>query len=360
MAARAWQRNASVLLWTPVLLLGPVLDLAEHWSTTLALLVVVVLGCAVTIGRTARPVARSATPYVALTTMVAAVFGAAAHANAQWLPTWVLVANAVPVVLRGRALMVAVPAVVGGSMWAAWMVEPHQWSRVWLEAFVVLLAALASTAFVRLLDTVAELRRTRRDLARASVAEERERISRDLHDLLGHSLSVMVVKAEAVRRLSAIDPTAAAAHAADIETVGRTALLEVRQAVDAMRAPTLAEELVRAEQALTSAGIATDIDAPGLDRLDDATPLAWALREGVTNVLRHSGADRCRIAVVDRDGRTELVVDDNGSAAPTAPRDRAGGLGGLRDRIGAAGGSLDAVSTGSGFRLTARVPRQTP
>jgi two-component system, NarL family, sensor histidine kinase DesK len=230
-AAGAWQRNASVLLWTPVLLLGPVLDLVDHWSITLALLVVVVLGCAVTIGRTARPVARSATPYVALTTMVAAVFGAAAHANALWLPTWVLVANAVPVVLRGRALMVAVPAVVGGSMWAAWTVEPHEWSRVWLEAFVVLLAALASTAFVRLLDTVAELRRTRRDLARASVAEERERISRDLHDLLGHSLSVMVVKAEAVRRLSAIDPTAAAAHAADIETVGRTALLEVRQAV---------------------------------------------------------------------------------------------------------------------------------
>jgi two-component system, NarL family, sensor histidine kinase DesK len=77
-------------------------------------------------------------------------------------------------------------------------------------------------------------------------------------------------------------------------------------------------------------------------------------------VLRHSGADRCRIAVVDRDGRTELVVDDNGTGAPTTPRDRVGGLGGLRDRIGAAGGSVEAESTGSGFRLTARVPSQTP
>ena len=118
-----------------------------------------------------------------------------------------------------------------------------------------LLTLLASTAFTRLLETVAELRRTRAELARVAVAEERERFSRDLHDLLGHTLSVMVVKAQAVRRLAATDPEAAAQHAADIERVGRTALLDVRQAVDAMRAPSLPEELAGARDALEAAGI---------------------------------------------------------------------------------------------------------
>ena len=123
----------------------------------------------------------------------------------------------------------------------------------------------ASTAFTRLLETVAELRRTRAELARVAVAEERERFSRDLHDLLGHTLSVMVVKAQAVRRLAATDPDAAAEHAADIERVGRTALLDVRQAVDAMRAPSLSEELVGARDALEAAGIRATIEAGATD-----------------------------------------------------------------------------------------------
>ena len=131
---------------------------------------------------------------------------------------------------------------------------------MWTEGFVVLLAGLASAAFAALLDTVAELRRTRAELARVAVAEERERFSRDLHDLLGHTLSVMVVKAQAVRRLAAQDPDAAAAHAADIEQIGRQALVDVRQAVDAMRAPTLAEELDGARRALDAAGIATTVE----------------------------------------------------------------------------------------------------
>jgi two-component system sensor histidine kinase DesK len=236
---------------------------------------------------------------------------------------------------------------------------------VWTEAFVVLLTVLASTAFTRLLETVAELRRTRAELARVAVAEERERFSRDLHDLLGHTLSVMVVKAQAVRRLASVDPDAAAAHAADIERVGRSALLDVRQAVDAMRAPTLPEELAGARDALEAAGIRTTIEAGAGNFLGDlpgdaGAVLAWALREGVTNVLRHSGAGSCRIEVTDHGDHTELLIVDDGVGAPTAPPDsslaRVGGLDGLRDRVRAAGGSVDAGSTGEGFRLAASVP----
>jgi two-component system, NarL family, sensor histidine kinase DesK len=361
-ADATWQRNISVLVWSPVLLLGPLLTLGDGWHAVFHLaLVVVIAGCAVVIGLKASPHGRDIAPYVALTTLVAASVAGATSADAQWLPVWVLVGNAVPAVLRGRWLSLAAAVVVGASAWAAWYVVPHQASRVWTQVFVVLLAILANTAFTRLLETIAELRRTRAELARVAVADERERFSRDLHDLLGHTLSVMVVKAEAVRRLAATDPDAAAAHAADIERVGRTALLDVRQAVDAMRAPNLPEELAGARDALEAAGIRTTIEAGALDVPEDVgTVLAWALREGITNVLRHSGASSCTIVITEDGDHAQLEVIDDGVGGPTRPTEgsvaRAGGLDGLRDRLRTAGGSVDADSTGEGFRLVARVP----
>jgi two-component system sensor histidine kinase DesK len=361
-AEQPWQRNISVLVWTIPLLLGPLLTLGGGWQAAVNLaLIVVIAGCALVIGLLATPHGRDLRPYLAFSTMLAACFAGATHANVQWLGTWILIANAAPVVLRGRWLALAGTVVLLMSGWAAWRVEPHEGSRVWTEVFVVLLTLLASTAFTRLLETVAELRRTRAELARVAVAEERERFSRDLHDLLGHTLSVMVVKAQAVRRLVATDPDAAAEHAADIERVGRTALLDVRQAVDAMRAPTLPEELLGARDALEAAGIAATIDADNADLPQDADAvLAWALREGVTNVLRHSGADSCSIAVSRHGDHTELVVVDNGVGNPTPPAEgsaaRAGGLDGLRDRLRAAGGQVETSSTGTGFRLVASVP----
>ena len=361
-AEQPWQRNIAVLVWSPLLLLGPLLTLGHGWHAVFHLaLVVVIAGCAVVIGLTATPAGQDRRTYLAFSTLVAATFAGATHGDAQWLPTWILVGNAVPVVLRGRWLVFAGAVIVGASAWAGWRVTPHEGSRAWSEAFVVLLAVLANTAFTRLLETVAELRRTRAELARVAVAEERERFSRDLHDLLGHTLSVMVVKAQAVRRLVATDPDAAAEHAADIERVGRTALLDVRQAVDAMRAPNLPEELLGARDALEAAGIRATIDAGDADLPEDAgAALAWALRESITNVLRHSGADSCSIAVSQDGDHIELVVVDNGVGTPTRPAEgspaRVGGLDGLRDRLRAAGGQVEASSTGTGFRLVASIP----
>jgi two-component system sensor histidine kinase DesK len=360
-ADQPWQRNVSVLVWSPVLLLGPLLTLGHGWQGAFHLaLVIVVAGCAIVIGLTARPVRQDLRPYLAFTTMVAATCAGATYANDQWLPVWVLVGNAVPVVLRGLWLAVGGVLVVGASAWSAWLVTPHESSRVWSEVFVVALATLASTAFTSLLETVSELRRTRAELARVAVTEERERFSRDLHDLLGHTLSVMVVKAQAVRRLAQIDPDAAAQHAADIERIGRTALLDVRQAVDAMRAPSLPEELVGARDALESAGISATIEA-STDLPEDAgSVLAWALREAVTNVLRHSGASACTIAITEVVGRVQLVVSDDGVGTATRPPEgsiaRAGGLEGLRDRLRAVDGSVESGSTDAGFRLVASVP----
>lgn len=352
-----WRRNAVALVWIPVLLLGPVLDLHGTPGAVAfqVALVLVIATAAAVAGLTGGPPWRSATPYIALSTLVAATTAGAMHGSSQWLPTWILLANTLPAVLRGRALVGAVPLVALLSMGAAAIVEPFQWSRLWSEGFVVVLAGLASSAVISLIDTVSELRRTRAELARAAVADERERFSRDLHDLLGHTLSVMVVKAQAVRRLAGTDDVAVVEHASDIEEIGRQALVDVRRAVDAMRAPTLPDELDNARRALAAAGIETTVTGdPGAGDTDEV--LAWVVREAATNVLRHSGASTCRIELAERGGRLALAVTDDGVGAPSTPTVRFGGLDGLRDRVTAAGGELRVETSDAGFSVVATVP----
>ena len=355
----AWGRNASVFVWTVPLLLAPVVDV--HGSTGArafqAFLIVLIAVTAVAAAIFGAFPDRDVRGYLALSTLVAATWAGATYGSSQWLPTWILLANTVPAVVRRRGLLVAVPLVTLGSMVAAWLVTPHQVSRVLTEGIVVLLAGVANSAVTTLVDTVVELRRTREELARTAVLEERERFSRDLHDLLGHTLSVMVVKAQAVRRLAPRDPDAAVEHATDIERIGRRALVDVRQAVDAMRAPTLAEELDGAQRALDAAGICTTIDRSAGTVPDTVQQvLAWVVREGATNVLRHSGAETCRIGLVQRDGQVELSIADDGAGTPAPPGLRSGGLDGLRHRLAEAGGRLDVRPDGEGFRLVATVP----
>ncbi|HEY7811908.1 MAG TPA: histidine kinase, partial [Nakamurella sp.] len=197
------------------------------------------------------------------------------------------------------------------------------------------------------------------------------RFARDLHDLLGHSLSVIVVKAELIRRTASRDPDAATTAAADIETVGRRALVEVRDAVSGYRRADLRAEAARAEHALTEAGIATTVrmTTSVIDPESDAI-LGWAVREGATNVLRHSGASRCTIAVSVRDERIMLVIADDGAAAARSEPDAAqglpgNGLRGLSERVAVAGGwvhagvpreATESPYGATGFLLTVSLP----
>lgn len=227
---------------------------------------------------------------------------------------------------------------------------------VWAVVLTVFLAGASTLVLVQLLSTITELRFTRRELARRAVAEERERFSRDLHDLLGHTLSVVVVKAEAVRRLVATDPVAATEHARDIETIGRRALTEVREAVTGSHRASLAAEIARGRGALESAGIDATLTPPSSllpEPVDEA--FAWVVREGVTNVIRHSGARRCSLVVGWREGTATLeLVDDGDRSAPDDPDGN--GLAGLRDRLAKVDGSLVADRDPGGFRLLASVP----
>ena len=172
-----------------------------------------------------------------------------------------------------------------------------------------------------------ELNEARAELARLAVAAERERFARDLHDLLGHSLSVIALKAELAGRLLAEGPVDAAHEVAELEQVARTALGEVREAVSGYRQPTLDGELAGARMALSAAGIEAEVEESrvALDPAVEAV-LAWAVREGATNVIRHSGARHCKFKITVRLTDAGVEVIDDGRAV--AVDGNGGGVGG--------------------------------
>ncbi|MYS23908.1 two-component system, NarL family, sensor histidine kinase DesK [Streptomyces sp. DvalAA-14] len=240
------------------------------------------------------------------------------------------------------------------------------WSTASL-AYGTFLSGLVVSVIITLFHAVAQLKDTRQQLARAAVAEERMRFSRDLHDLLGHTLSVIVVKSEAARRLAPRDIDAALTQIGDIESVGRQALTEIREAVTGYREGSLSTELDRARSALTASDIEVVVQesGPPLPPQTEAL-LGWVVREGVTNVVRHSGASRTRIDLSSAGGRAHLTITDNGcgspapAPAPAPPHTGTGtgtGLRGLTERLAAAGGSLSCgPAPGGGFRVAAVLP----
>lgn len=213
----------------------------------------------------------------------------------------------------------------------------------------------------RAMMLVTELRQARADLARLAVAEERLRFARDLHDLLGHSLTTIALKSQLARRLA--EPgSPVALEMSDIESVANQALAEVRDAVTGYRTRSLAEELDAARATLAAAGIdvtmcldSSPLPAP-LDGL-----LGWVVREGTTNVLRHSRASTCEFRLSRNETTVSLAVDDNGVGTPPANGTPGNGLAGLAERLTSAGGHLDSgPAPGHGFHLAARLPLVGP
>lgn len=213
-----------------------------------------------------------------------------------------------------------------------------QWG-VFIAGFVVWILR-------RFFAVISDLQRAREELATFAVTQERLRFARDLHDLLGHTLSLVVVKAEVVRRLATRDPNAAADEAGDIESIGRQALSEIRQAVTGYREQGLTAELDGARRTLAAA----DIDAvvrtegpPVPPEID--TMLGWVVREAITNVIRHSAASNCTIVVQRGVDRATVEIEDDGHGVPTG-RDSVGGNGlcGLGERVESCGGTLVLIS----------------
>ncbi|UNO43852.1 sensor histidine kinase [Streptomyces sp. MST-110588] len=219
-----------------------------------------------------------------------------------------------------------------------------------------------------LIHTTKELRAAREEVARLAANEERLRLARDLHDLLGHSLSLITLKSELAGRMLPQRPEEAARQVRDIERVSRQALVDVREAVTGYRRPRLAVELAGARAALRTAGVNAAVDPAleaghrGLAREEEGA-LAWALREAVTNVVRHSGAGRCEILLTEEWEADErrylcLAVLDDGDGPPRGKPHEGNGLSGLRERLALADGRLETgpAPRGRGFALRAYVP----
>ncbi|MEU6535434.1 histidine kinase [Streptomyces sp. NPDC047000] len=353
-----------------VFLGSPVRDLAAGHHTVpgtvagwLGLTVFVALYLTLVFRRMGSPHVSRAVPVVlALLAVLATVLGLTL--GPPWLGLYCYVSVACGATLRLRQTYWAIPA-TALTMLAVGIRVGEQEARDLVA--LVLLIGFAMTGVVQMIRTTVELRQARATVAQLAANEERLRLARDLHDLLGHSLSLITLKSELAGRMLPDHPGKAAQQVADIEQVSRQALADVREAVTGYRRPRLAAELAGARVALTAAGVTARVpDEPGLAGVPEESEavLAWALREAVTNVVRHSGAERCTVELLRRqtlDGPVlELSVEDDGAGGPGGPggsgKGAGNGLTGLTERLEQAGGTLEAGRVRRGFRLVARVP----
>jgi two-component system sensor histidine kinase DesK len=250
------------------------------------------------------------------------------------------------------AVLAVIQFVLGIPTGLWWLVVPMGALGLW------------GTAFVNQLAVVAELRAAREALAQRAVAEERLRFARDLHDLLGHSLSLIALKSELAGRLLPVAPERAAKEIGEAEVVARRALREVREAVAGYRQPTLVEELHGAEEMLAAAGIACQIEnGIGLLPKSVEAVLAWTVREGATNVIRHSRAQHCTIRLARDHDLVRAEISDDGQGAASARDGTRGssggsGLSGLAERVTAFAGADFAAGPRpeGGFRLRVSLP----
>jgi two-component system sensor histidine kinase DesK len=252
---------------------------------------------------------------------------------------------------RTRAA-VAVIAAVALLASATAFLAPHPF-YFWLYAVVFsTLVGVINLHAAQVARTNARLRLAQDEVRHLAAVAERERIARDLHDVLGHTLSLIVLKSQLASRLAGRDPERAAQEIRDVEQVARKALAEVREAIRGYRG-TLEEEVARARSLLRAAGVHAELSIQLLpmDRAAEEA-LALALREAVTNTVRHAEASACTVRVGAADGVCTLEVRDDGRGGIRA---EGSGLRGMRERVESLGGRMEWVCRG-GTALTVRVP----
>jgi two-component system, NarL family, sensor histidine kinase DesK len=318
-------------------------------------------------------------PWAALTVIIALAIALFAVGGTNWLAVLAAAAGASGRFSRTRWPAVLSSVACAGVGFGVAFTSDFGFGGTLAATVIGPIIAFFAYGASRRAETVSALRRARADLARTAVAEERLRIARDLHDLLGHSLSLITLKAELAGRVIGTNPDRAATEITELESVARQSLSDVRAAVAGYRQPDLAAELASARQLLDSAGIASRIttaDTGGLSHDIDAA-LAWAVREGTTNVVRHSQATLVAISVTGGPAMATAEISDNGPAANDEPATRlrlpadqvrpdgqnrsarlgGSGLAGLAERVHGLRGELEAGPVApQGFRLRVVVP----
>jgi two-component system sensor histidine kinase DesK len=247
---------------------------------------------------------------------------------------------------RWLALILAIALV------EAWIVPLRV--EAWVPAVVFsLIVGGTNIHFGEVRRKDAALLAAQKEAQRHAAAAERERIARDLHDLLGHTLSVIVIKSELAAKLADRDPQRAAAEIRDVEQISRQALNEVREAIHGYRGERMEQEIANGRRALAAAGVTLDARlAPLGVEAEAEQALALAVREALTNVLRHARARRCDVFVERTDDTVRVVVQDDGVGSTAS---EGAGLSGMRARLAALGGEMRRDGT-RGTRLELLVP----
>jgi two-component system sensor histidine kinase DesK len=260
--------------------------------------------------------------------------------------------------LAPRLALITIAFVTTASIVDAALLDTVSSGEVALRVALVLPALLlfggGAMALRYLLNVLNELRAARAEIAQQAADRERARIARDLHDLLGHNLSLITLKGELATRLLP-EGTTGSNEVKEMVVLSREALRQVRDAVSGYRQPTLATELRAAQIALTAAGVEVDVSqgVGALDRESEAV-LGWVIREATTNVIRHSGAKHCQIKLCETDSQLQVEVLNDGWRVVQAPAGN--GLRGLEERLASIGGTLEASPLpDAGFRLRATI-----
>jgi two-component system, NarL family, sensor histidine kinase DesK len=269
--------------------------------------------------------------------------------------TFVLYASALaPLVLPPRRAVAALALLAIGVIIELALLEvPDRLVVMSWVVFLIFATGAANLFFGERERQLGQLRRAYEEIEGLATIAERERIARDLHDVLGHTLSVIALKSELASQLAETDTARAVAEIREVELVSRDALSEVRAAVEGYRSRGLSGELQRARLALSASGVSLEVDIDPIQVVPKLeTVLALVVREAVTNVMRHARASDCRIGLHRLDGELVLTVADNGvgGARPTGT-----GLMGMLERVSSAGGRLD-IDTTSGVAIRATFP----
>jgi two-component system, NarL family, sensor histidine kinase DesK len=232
------------------------------------------------------------------------------------------------------------------------------WSMFYSALFPVIIGA-GNTFLAERNRMNRRLRKANEEIEHLAKLAERERIARDLHDVLGHTLSVITLKSELAGKLIERDPGRAAKEIREVEQISRQALSEVRDAIRGYRAGGLAAELVHAKATLETAGVTVQCDAATSVQLPamQESVLSLAVREGVTNVVRHARASNCRLHLEQHNGSCRLEIADDGQGFYTL---EGNGLRGMRERVEMLGGTLERTNR-SGTTLIITLPlRDSP
>jgi two-component system sensor histidine kinase DesK len=226
------------------------------------------------------------------------------------------------------------------------------WHSSWPVVFVLIVGGI-NIHYSQVGRANARLRLAQDEIEHMAKVAERERIARDLHDVLGHTLSLVVLKSELASKLADRDPQRSREEIRDVERIAREALAEVRAAVSGYRSSGLVAEVERARNTLATAGLEFDakVDAAKLPASHEAV-LCLALREAVTNIVRHSGARNARLSIATTNDVCTLTVADDGRGGD-APF--GSGLSGMRERVEILGGALTR-SGSNGTTLTVTLP----